>query len=547
MVRSHDGIGIALSLLLPGAAALAVLPAQARSQAPVVASADGANNGQQAASPAEDSSREKGKKEDNETQPDRAENEPTESEAEVSDGDALSEAERQRRQTLIEADELYRAGKREAAEKRYRQAKAPFASAQPAEAAEADDPYSDATELPPGGQVYWRHYQQGQKQQLESKVLASLQLLVKKHPAFIPGHLQYAQVLAQRDRGDRAIQVLERALDRYPDQPKLVRATVESYAQAEQWLQGSIVARRFALTHPDHPQADTFRDLADKQLERHQQHLRAEMRTNAIANLFTGALSYGLTGSLLGPLSAAESAALLLRGESSVGEQIAEGAREQLPMVEDEAVVNYVRDLGNEVARYAGRDEFDYQFYVVKDEHLNAFALPGGKVFVHAGALTEAESKAELAGLLAHELAHAALSHGFQRVTQGNLTANLTEFLPLGGTAANLLVLDYTRDTEREADLVGTRILAASQYAADGLYGFMKTVEAQADDRPPVWLASHPKPGDRARNIKQAIVSHGYNRYAYEGVAEHQKIRAQVEAIIEQCKQSGECGKQQEQ
>ena len=537
MVRSHDGIGIALSLLLPGAAALAVLPAQARSQAPVVASADGANE--------KSSSKEENKK--NSDKSDRADKETTESEAEASDGKALSEAERQRRQTLIEADELYRAGKREAAQQRYRQAKAPFASAQPAEAAKADDPYSDAAELPPGGQVYWRNYQQGQKQQLESKVLASLQLLVKKHPTFIPGHLQYAQVLAQRDRHDRAIQVLERALDRYPDRPKLVRATVESYAQAERWLQGSIVARRFALTHPDHPQADTFRDLADKQLERQQEYLRAEMRTNAIANLFTGALSYGLTGSLLGPLSAAESAALLLRGESSVGEQIAEGAREQLPMVEDEAVVNYVRDLGNEVARYTGRDEFDYQFYVVKDEHLNAFALPGGKVFVHAGALTEAESKAELAGLLAHELAHAALSHGFQRVTQGNLTANLTEFLPLGGTAANLLVLDYTRDTEREADLVGTRILAASQYAADGLYGFMKTVEAQADDRPPVWLASHPKPGDRARNIKQAIVSHGYNRYAYEGVAEHQKIQTQVEAIIEQCKQSGECGKQQEQ
>jgi len=72
-----------------------------------------------------------------------------------------------------------------------------------------------------------------------------------------------------------------------------------------------------------------------------------------------------------------------------------------------------MNDLGQKTAHATGRNDFEYEFYVVLDDDLNAFALPGGKVFVNAGAITHTKSEAELAGLLAHELSHAVLSHGF--------------------------------------------------------------------------------------------------------------------------------------
>ena len=87
------------------------------------------------------------------------------------------------------------------------------------------------------------------------------------------------------------------------------------------------------------------------------------------------------------------------------------------------------------------------EFYVVEDKELNAFALPGGKVFVNLGAIAKTNSEAELAGLLSHEIAHAALSHGFQLMTEGTATAGLTNLLPFGNLLGNCL---YDKDYAKE-------------------------------------------------------------------------------------------------
>ncbi|MBD2058873.1 M48 family metalloprotease [Oculatella sp. FACHB-28] len=453
-----------------------------------------------------------------------APNSPTEAEP------ATTLANEDRQQLLIEADRLYLQGQYEQAEFLYRKAKEPFI----AEAAR-DRPaaISDPALLSPAGQVYWREANAGREAELYTRLMVPLELLVEEYPEFIPGHLLHAEVLADQDKPEESLAVLERATTLYPNEPALIQARVEALAENERWLEASIAARQFALLNPDRPDVAEFQTLANQHLEEFQDRTRSRLRGNAIANFVTGAASFVLTGNLFGPLSAIETTVLMLRGESAVGESIANQATRQLELVEDEAIVAYVNELGQRLAEVSGRDDFEYEFYVVRDETLNAFALPGGKVFVNAGAILEANSEAELAGLLAHELSHAVLSHGFQLVTSGNLTANLLQFIPYGGYAANLAVLSYSRDMERQADALGTRILATSGYAADGLRNLMITLEeAEEASLPFVWLSSHPDADERIENIETQIELNGYNRYTYEGVERHQAMQRRVEQLL---------------
>ena len=285
----------------------------------------------------------------------------------------------------------------------------------------------------------------------------------------------------------------------------------------------------------DHPQAETFKKLAAENLDRYRGKLEADLRLKALGNVLAGGLSYALTGNFFGPISALETIMMLLQGESSVGDRIAESARRQLPMVKDEEIVNYVREIGNKLTKIARRDDLEYKFYVVNQEAINAFALPGGKIFVNAGAILATNSEAELAGLLAHELSHAILSHGFQMVAQSNLTANLVTFIPyVGRTATNLIVLNYSREMEVEADVLGTKILAASGYAADGVRNLMIKIDQQEKEQeaPPAWLSTHPETKNRVRYLEKLIVRNKLNRYSYEGVERHWQIRKKVNQLL---------------
>lgn len=435
-----------------------------------------------------------------------------------------------RRQKLIEADRLYLGGQFAAAEKIYREVKAPFTTT--TETKKLPEPITDPAQLSPAGKVYWREAQAGVAEKLQTRIMVPLRLLVEQYPQFIPGHLQLAQALEQSGHPKEAIDVLERATTLYPQQPGLVKAKVTALAAEEKWIEASLAARQYALLNANQQDAAEFTQLAEEYQNRHQKHLRSELRGNAIANVITGALGYALTGSLLGPLSAVQTGTMLLRGESSIGKSVAEDAREQLPLVEDKAVVEYVNEIGQKLAQVAGRNEFQYEFDVVLDEQLNAFALPGGKVFINAGAIERANSEAELAGLLAHELSHAVLSHGFQLVAEGNLLANVTQYVPYGGTVANLFTLNYSREMERQADTLGTRLIAATGYAADGLHNLMVTLKQQQKNSPPTWFASHPAPNDRVRYIEDLIERNRYNRYAYEGVERHAQIKARVRKLL---------------
>ncbi len=432
---------------------------------------------------------------------------------------------------LAEADRLYQEGKFAEAEKLYRQVKPPMEG----ESTVSDRPQAlfDPSQLSPAGQVYWREAEAGIAQHQESRTKVALDLLMEKHPEFIPGQLQRVQMLIEEKKSEQALEVLEQLNTRYPDHPGIVKARVTALANEKQYLEASIAARQFALLHPDRPDAAEFTTLADEQLKHHQSRLRRKLREQAIGGVLTGAVGYVLTGNIFGPLSAIQTTALLLQGESAVGARVAKQVQRQEEMVDDRLVVDYVNELGQKLAKATGRNDFQYEFYVILDKDLNAFALPGGKVFVNAGAIAKTNSEAELAGLLAHELSHAILSHGFQLMTKGNLTFNLAQFIPrVGGLVGNLLTLNYSRDMERQADVLGTRLLASSGYAADGLYNLMITLGKENQDSPPSWLSSHPATKNRIRYLAEQIQENGYNRYAYEGVERHAEVRARVRQLL---------------
>lgn len=442
----------------------------------------------------------------------------------------LTPAEIARQQKLIEADRLYIDGNIAAAEKLYREAKEQFTDTENLE--ERKEAIVDPTQLSPAGKVYWREAKAGIVSQLRTKTLVPLKLLVDKYPEFIPGNIQYAESLKKYGKEKKALEVLERATSLYPDRVDLVKFRVTALAEAKKWMEASLTARQFVILNPQDPQAPELKLLADNYLKRFKFHIRREVRGNAIANVITGALGYAVTGSLFGPFSALDSTLLLLKGEKSIGESVAKRAKKSLDLVEDKAVVDYVNEIGQKLVKVAGRDEFKYEFFVIPEKSLNAFALPGGKVFIHAGAIAKTNSEAELAGLIGHELSHVVLSHGFQIVTQGNLVSNITQYLPLGGTFGQILTFNYSRAMERQADRLGTRLIVSSGYAADGLRNLMLTLRKEQKNTLPTWLSSHPAGKERVGYLEQLISTSGYNRYAYEGVARHQEIKVKAKQAI---------------
>jgi Zn-dependent protease with chaperone function len=452
---------------------------------------------------------------------------------------ALTPEELARQQKLIEGDKLYLAGNIAEAEKVYREAKEPFS-----QTSTKDEPrqpaITDAEQLTPAGKVYWREAEAGIDKKLQTRTLVPLDLLVEQVPQFIPGHIKYAEELKKYGDGKKSLQVLERAASLYPNQPDLVKARVDALANAKKWMEASLAARQYAILNPNNSLAPEFTQLADKHLKHYKSYIRGEIRGNAIANILTGALGYAVTGSLLGPFSALDSTILLFQGEQSIGESVAKQAKKQLDLVKDETVNAYVNDIGQKLAKVAGRDEFKYEFFVIPEPDLNAFALPGGKVFLNAGAIAKTKSEAELAGLIGHELSHVVLSHGFQLVTQGNLISNVTQYLPLGGTVGQLFGLSYSRDMERQADMLGTRIIVTSGYAADGLRNLMVTLKKEQKNAPPTWVSSHPGGKERVSYLEETISRNGYNRYAYEGVDKHQEIREKVKVILQKAKECKE-------
>ncbi len=209
--------------------------------------------------------------------------------------------------------------------------------------------------------------------------------------------------------------------------------------------------------------------------------------------------------------------------DAQIGAQNARQAEQQLPIVSDPQISNYLNRLGQRLAEAAPGPRFRYTFKLVNDKSINAFALPGGYVYVNRGVVEMADNEAQLAGVMGHEIGHVALRHGTNQATKAQYTQGLLGILGVfvgatGSTAAQLaaqlgagftaqsILLKYSRDAERQADLVGAQVLYDSGYDPRALPQFFEKLAAQDQSgRSIEFFASHPNPDHRAENVSVEI------------------------------------------
>ncbi len=209
-----------------------------------------------------------------------------------------------------------------------------------------------------------------------------------------------------------------------------------------------------------------------------------------------------------------------VQDDVKIGGQAANEVEQKFPILNDSAAQSYISRVGERlvsaIPQQYRHPEFDYSFKIVNASDINAFALPGGPMFVNRGMIEAAKNEGEMAGVMAHEISHVALRHATaQQTKQGSWQNQLGVIgLVLGGailggqTGAQLGMLGaqawmtkYSRDYETQADILGSHIMANAGYDPTDLANMFKTIQAQGGASGPEWLSSHPDPGNRYEKI----------------------------------------------
>jgi Zn-dependent protease with chaperone function len=205
-----------------------------------------------------------------------------------------------------------------------------------------------------------------------------------------------------------------------------------------------------------------------------------------------------------------------------LGQEAAAEAEKQMQVVRDPELGGYLERVGERLAAAIPTEfqhqEFRYTFKVVNAKEINAFALPGGPMYVNSGMISAARSEDEMAGVMAHEISHVALRHGTAQVTKAQKYQMLSGIMGVGGQilggpigsiaqmgsqGVGVYLLKFSREYETEADLLGARIMANAGYDPRELANMFKTIETQGGGGGPSFLSDHPSPKDRVAKINQ--------------------------------------------
>ena len=206
-----------------------------------------------------------------------------------------------------------------------------------------------------------------------------------------------------------------------------------------------------------------------------------------------------------------------------IGQEAAAQVRKELPLLKDEFVDEWVDALGARLVtaippEFAHR-EFRYTFEVVNQKEINAFALPGGPMFLNRGMIEAAKTEGEVAGVMAHEISHVALRHGTAQATKAEkfqIGAILGQIAgaAVGGTLGSIIgqgsqiglgtyFLKFGRAAETQADILGAQMLARAGYNPREMANMFKTIESEGGSRGPEFMSSHPNPGNRYNAINK--------------------------------------------
>jgi predicted Zn-dependent protease len=237
--------------------------------------------------------------------------------------------------------------------------------------------------------------------------------------------------------------------------------------------------------------------------------------------------------------------------ESQIGRAIMRDIRRSGMVVEDPQITEYINEIGNRIAVQTNDGDYDFTFFVIDDSRINAFALPGGYIGVHTGLIEASRSEDELAGVLAHEVAHVTQRHIARAVHAGSRQSMMTTALMLGalilgaaggggdavqaglavaqGTAAQQQI-NFTRSNEYEADRIGIRALSEAGFDPNGMASFFEVMSRQEtsspDSRMPDFLRTHPVTTERISEANSR--AREYTRVDNEDSATYGIARARI-------------------
>lgn len=199
----------------------------------------------------------------------------------------------------------------------------------------------------------------------------------------------------------------------------------------------------------------------------------------------------------------------------------------------DQGIVQYVRAMGARLAAQSEMPDIEWEFHVLDSQVINAFALPGGKVFISRGLMSKMDNEAQLAGVIGHEIGHVTARHGNERMGKALIAQGLILAAGIGGAVSDeewmqvlgvgtavggqLFLLKYSRGNELEADELGVRYMAKVGYNPIGQIQVMEILrDASSGSAPPEWLSTHPASDTRISKLEENITKH-YPRYSEDG------------------------------
>jgi predicted Zn-dependent protease len=233
------------------------------------------------------------------------------------------------------------------------------------------------------------------------------------------------------------------------------------------------------------------------------------------------ALALGLAACSKNPVTGRQELALVSeKQELSMGLQAHKEVSATMGLYEDQKLQDYVQELGLKMAKASERPSLPWTFGIIDDASVNAFALPGGYIYVTRGMMTHLGSEAELAAVLGHEIGHVTARHSVSRISNAQLAQvgllagmilkpELQQYGDVAMLGMNLMFLQNSRSHERQADTLGLRYMSGSGYEPEAMaevFSLLRDVsQQQSQGRLPTWLSTHPDPEDRRKKTHQNI------------------------------------------